>query len=336
MVNSRKSLAVVAVALALSAVGCSGGSKSSGGADMGAKFTIAYFPTQEQPSTAAVALKNFPALTGMTAVSVSSGPTALPLLARGTYAALVEVAESNPILAFSQKIPVKIVWNSFQDPTILVTRQKITQPQQLRGLRIAAPGASAGQIFLQQYLKTGGLTLNDIHFVNLQASSIVAAFETKAIDGAMIWPPFANALEAAGGQEVVDTPSNAMILFSTPFIKSHKDVVQGFICGMAKTDGQFVSEPATVYSAIAKVVGEAPAAAQKNLPASFIVPPSQELSQTQLGQTDPSKPGLLSTIEVVAQSLKTAGTVSQVPTFDELKSMVDPEFAQGVANGDCK
>lgn len=65
----------------------------------------------------------------------------------------------------------------------------ITSMEQLKGKKVGVPEGTSGDMILTLALKKAGMTKADIQVTPMDASTVVAAFSSKAIDGAGIWYP---------------------------------------------------------------------------------------------------------------------------------------------------
>jgi ABC-type nitrate/sulfonate/bicarbonate transport system substrate-binding protein len=88
------------------------------------------------------------------------------------------------------------------DPNAISVRQdlldsgKVKSAKDMKGLTIAV--TARGQftdLFIDEYLKTAGLTENDVRIINMPYPDMVAAFQGKSIDAATMLDPYLTAAE---------------------------------------------------------------------------------------------------------------------------------------------
>lgn len=108
----------------------------------------------------------------------------------------------------------------------------------LKGKKLAITGKNTStELMLTDLLKTYGLEESDVNVVVLPFSSMAAAFETGAIDGATVLEPFRSKILAAGTavqishfDNVLPTGSMVPVSYSAKFA-SQKSAAEGFMTG---------------------------------------------------------------------------------------------------------
>ncbi|MDE3077623.1 MAG: ABC transporter substrate-binding protein [Chloroflexota bacterium] len=145
----------------------------------------------------------------------------------------------------ARDIPLKIVADKGSTPnpqfdfTALMIRKdlidsgKVKDYKDLKGLSLAtSQRANSPEVALAAALGKGGLTLNDIHYVNMGFPDMVPAFANKSIDGAIVIEPFASRIAAAGtgvrwkgNVDLVGNQQIAVIVYSPGLLKK-PDVAQ--------------------------------------------------------------------------------------------------------------
>lgn len=100
---------------------------------------------------------------------------------------LIELAMS----AKSQGIDLKAVSLGHKDGNVIVVSDDIESVEDLKGTTFAIPSnQSSHNILLQEALKEGGLTTDDITIVQLSPSEMPSSLASKAIDGYCVAEPF--------------------------------------------------------------------------------------------------------------------------------------------------
>lgn len=75
---------------------------------------------------------------------------------------------------------------------------EITSAEDLEGLNVSVNARGATEYWLDQALRTGGLTIEDIELQTLGFGDVPAALESGALDGAMLGEPLVTAAEQEG------------------------------------------------------------------------------------------------------------------------------------------
>jgi len=109
----------------------------------------------------------------------------------------------------------------------------ITSPEALRGKTIAGPQGTILHELLVAYLATGGMTLNDVSFVNTTIPDAMSAMMGGSVDCALLAGAAAYNTQASGAHLVTngDGLVEASICCATTqkFYDEHKDVVDSFL-----------------------------------------------------------------------------------------------------------
>jgi NitT/TauT family transport system substrate-binding protein len=139
-----------------------------------------------------------------------SGAALVPALSTGQIDVAMTSAGAALYNAMAQGINAKIVagysvadpGRPGGDPNAISVRQdlldsgKVKGAKDLKGLTIAI--TARGQftdLFVNEYIKTAGLTENDVRIVNMPYPDMVAAFQGKSIDAAAMLDPYLVAAE---------------------------------------------------------------------------------------------------------------------------------------------
>jgi taurine transport system substrate-binding protein len=106
-------------------------------------------------------------------------------------------------VGIAQGVPMKIfaVENyAFASEGLVVTKQSgIKSLKDFKGKRVAAQRGTSGHYALILGLQSVGLTLEDVHFVNLDVNVLLPAFTNGDIDAAWYWEPWQGEMRDAGG-----------------------------------------------------------------------------------------------------------------------------------------
>jgi sulfonate transport system substrate-binding protein len=86
---------------------------------------------------------------------------------------------------------------------IVPTKSNIRSPRDLKGKKVAVVKGSYAHHLMVLVLQKGGLTTNDIEFINLTQADIATAIVNGNIDAAAVWEPLITKLESQGQVRVL-------------------------------------------------------------------------------------------------------------------------------------
>jgi taurine ABC transporter substrate-binding protein len=151
---------------------------------------------------------------------------------------IVDIGLGAAIVGKTQGIDLKLIAMALDvSPSNILVAQKdleVNSPADLRGKRIGSTKGSTPYYGLVSYLQSGGLTIEDVDFVNLAPPNIIPAFRTGEIDAAWTWSPWQNILLSLGGKKITD---NALVGADAPeywgvrgkFLNEQPNTVQRFL-----------------------------------------------------------------------------------------------------------
>lgn len=117
------------------------------------------------------------------------------------------LGDTPAIIGKSAGINTKIVGLTSSGPKSLAvvasTRTNIKSPKDLKGKKVAVVKGSYAHHLLVLVLQQGGLTLNDIQFINLSQADIATAIVKGDIDAAAVWEPLITKLEGQGAVRLI-------------------------------------------------------------------------------------------------------------------------------------
>jgi NitT/TauT family transport system substrate-binding protein len=82
-----------------------------------------------------------------------------------------------------------VAMNTLGTADRVIAQPGITSMEQLKGKKVGVPEGTSGDMILTLALQKAGMTKADIQVTPMDAATVVAAFSSKAIDGAGIWYP---------------------------------------------------------------------------------------------------------------------------------------------------
>lgn len=152
--------------------------------------------------------------------------------------------------AMARGLPLKVIapghaeGNPVATPLMISKKDcesgKITKIADLKGKKVAVNARGATEYWLDQALRTGGLTINDIDLQTLAFPNAVAALKSGAIAASMVGEPLATQAEQQGiavrlatDFPVQDVQPTA-IFANSDWVKDYPDQVQGFVTAYLK------------------------------------------------------------------------------------------------------
>lgn len=90
------------------------------------------------------------------------------------------------------------------DLSMIVTRDNIKSPQDMKGKKIGVLLGSTSEYFIEKYLAKGGMTVKDIDAVNLTPAEMITGLDRGDIAGFVLWQPFGwKAVETIKGVHIL-------------------------------------------------------------------------------------------------------------------------------------
>ena len=107
----------------------------------------------------------------------------------------------------------------------------------LKGLRVGSPTPGGANVStLNEALKKGGLTLNDVEAVFMGQLELALALENRALDAALVTEPNATlavddgkAVRFAGGDEIYPDQQLSVVVYSGEFIRKRPETAKRFM-----------------------------------------------------------------------------------------------------------
>lgn len=109
--------------------------------------------------------------------------------------------------AREQGLPLKIVmvFNHSVGADVVLVREGIRHPSELKGRRLAVEKTAVGALMLTKFLKSAGLEQDEITVVDVSPDRQWEAWQQGEIDAAVTYEPTASRLERQGGVRVFDS-----------------------------------------------------------------------------------------------------------------------------------
>lgn len=267
----------------------------------------------------------------ITQVTESSGGAALPLIESGQLAGQADIAPLPLVLALAHGVKLKAVWLPAYLQDLFVVRPSIHSLKDLEGKKVAAPAGAIDSFEMEHYLATHGVDTSKVEFVNLDPTSIVAAYKTGGIDGTEWGPPVSTDLLAAGARLVAKIAIPTYTVFSQSFIDDHASTVQKFVCGMAAAQDAFKSNPRPSWTAQSKTL-QLPVSQVASLLPTALVAPGNAANDPKWSMVGSQS---VNQIVVIGQGMAKANLVPTAPSAAQVAGLLDNTFAEGVTSGKC-
>lgn len=230
------------------------------------------------------------------------------------------------ISAIAKGVPLRIIdaQDRYTENAGLVARNStgITSVSGLKGKTVGIVVGSQSTFELSQYLKTAGLSLNDVNQVNMSPPQIQSAWATGQIDGGIVWSPVFNYMADHNGKVLMTdtklpptaTSYNVCVTNST-FAKSHSSEVTAFLKALDKGASFASANPTKAASYNASINGISVDLA-KTIDKGWVSPSlSQQLTSGWLGssQADVAHAGVTQSLRNNWTVLNNAGFITSAP-----------------------
>lgn len=167
---------------------------------------------------------------------LTSGSDQTAALASGDIQLLNAVGGSSVLLAAANDSDIVILSMYSRAPkafAIYSNDESIDSPEKLKGLTIAGPKGTNLHELLVAYLKTAGMTLDDVDYVDMDIPSASAALESKSIDAALLGGPAAYNCEKSGKHKITDgeglIAATICTAASRKFAESNPEIIETFL-----------------------------------------------------------------------------------------------------------
>ena len=145
-----------------------------------------------------------------------------------------------PVLSSVAKgVPVKVISSAQTEGSGIVVTQEsgINSAADLKGKSIATPGeASIQHVLLSAYLKTNGMSLDDVNESAMKVPSINDALKTGNLPAAITFQPYVSLGEAddsidefVDSSEIMPNHPCCVVVASNDFIKNHEDTAKDIV-----------------------------------------------------------------------------------------------------------
>jgi sulfonate transport system substrate-binding protein len=187
-----------------------------------------------------------------------AGPPMIEALSGGRLD-LTHTGDMPPVSGRAAGIDLKVIANAGLDPAhnaVLVgASSNIASPKDLKGKKIGVPVGSSGHHFLFLLLAKNGLKASDVQVVNLPATELSKALETKNIDAAAVWEPITSNIELSGVGRILADSTHVkravnVYLARNEFAKENPKLVEAFLRGTKRATDFYKKNPKAAQEAI--------------------------------------------------------------------------------------
>jgi len=153
------------------------------------------------------------------------------------------LGDTPAIIGKSVGIDTRLIAKTSQGPQTLAVvvgaDSPIKSPKDLKGKKVAVTKGSYGHHLLALVLQQGGLTFNDIEFINLPVAEIAPAIIAGTIDAGAVWEPVITKYETQKAIRVLADGTGIksgmlLIIATNDIIKAHPDQVQAVLRAYAR------------------------------------------------------------------------------------------------------
>jgi NitT/TauT family transport system substrate-binding protein len=335
-----KKSVVAAVALALSATGCGGGSGRAA-----ARLEIGYFQgAVARPEAVIAANEDLASAMGdpIELRPLDSGVAGMAQLRAGAFPVISGVGNPPFVGAFAAGTDVRAVFVESIEQAGLAVNDKIKSPGDLTKVGVLV--GSTLDFQLRGWLKTQNLT-GKVEVASFASEAAeVAAWKAGKIDSVFISQAYLLELKKRGARVIVTASEIAraghaavdLLAVSTSYAREHPDVVQRLVCQVAKAQTLVKGDQAERYiRPAARYLGAAPedaVAATKDYP---YIPEAEETSWLKGPDGTSGSGRLAQNFRLTAEFLVAQGRATSVPAAGEIAVHIDPSFWDKARSGGC-
>jgi len=131
------------------------------------------------------------------------------------------------------------ICDSSDHDLVVRTDRGLTQPQDLKGKRVAITRGSSGEFFLHSYLVFNRIPVRNIDLIYRTPSELVQVMADGTADAALSWPPWTTQMAQQLGPKVARWPSQSgqpyylVLLAKEGFLKRQPKKMEQFLAAIA-------------------------------------------------------------------------------------------------------
>lgn len=208
---------------------------------------------------------------------------------------------------------------------VLVAREEIGEPKDLRGRRIGVDSNGISARLLAAALRQGGLSVSDVSLVPSAPERGLELWESGEVDALVTFAPFHRQLAAHGARLLTDAarlrlPVHEVLLARSQALSCCAREIAALVDAMLRAQADLAWNPAPAARSLAPRYGLAPEQVEDALRA--LEPLDSTANRRLLGDAQ----GLLPSARLVAGDLESAGLIAGPIVVDGL---LDGRFASG-------
>lgn len=248
------------------------------------------------------------------------------------------IGSSPATIALALGLDVEMIWihEILGEIESLAVREGsgINSVKDLAGKRVATPVASTAHYSLLNGLTNAGVA-NDVQILDMQAPSIVAAWERGDIDATYIWQPALGEILANDGKIILSSADVAaqgavtsnVELVSKKFSKKYPDLVAGYIACIYEAGEIYRENPNKVAEIMAKKLEITPEEALVQMKGSMWPTFDLLLSDKYFG-TSQNKGALTRIMKETGDFLKEQNSIEESPSQEAFTNFINPEYME--------
>ncbi|MBE9178860.1 aliphatic sulfonate ABC transporter substrate-binding protein [Oculatella sp. LEGE 06141] len=213
----------------------------------------------------------------------------------------------------------------------ILAQGSISSIEDFKGKRIAVQRGGVGHFFLLQILAEVGMREQDVTIVDTTPEAGAAAFEAGNVEIAYSYPPYIDSALAVqkNGRIIYDSSKMPTAIadvyaFSTDFIQTHPEAVQGFVRSIFSALDFLQSNEGEALAIAAKRLEMTPQDLATQLEGVNL--PDLATNQEMLGNPE-SDLYLLKPLTALAEFLQDQ---NQIETLPDLSNLIDPQFVMAL------
>lgn len=248
-----------------------------------------------------------------------------------------EMGYTNAVVALSTGIPVEMIWiHEILGSNEALVAQKdsgIKTVEDLVGKKVATPFSSTSHYSLLKATQDAGIE-EDVQFLDMQTSDIVAAWERGDIDAAYTWEPTLSELKK-DGTVIIDSKELAdkgymtanIDLVHKDFAEKYPELVSDYTRALDEAVRFYNEDPEAAAKAAAKQLDITVDEAAMQMQASKWLTSEEQVSAPYLGTNE--KPGeFLQVFLDTALFLKEQNSIGEVPDKEAIDAFIETKYIE--------
>jgi ABC-type nitrate/sulfonate/bicarbonate transport system substrate-binding protein len=194
---------------------------------------------------------------------------------------------------------------------VVKSDSEVADINQLKGKKIGAVKGSGTYGTFLIYLKNHGLSENDFQVVNMKINDLPSAVQQGLVEAAVMWEPFVAIAEDQGSVKRIislkdASPSPNFLLASKSFTDKNPDAIVKFLASEIDAGNLITKDPAKAGEIAASQIGKRGVK---------VSPKALEVAFTRISVDRAVTDDLIEDLTPVAQALKDAGKIDEIPDF---------------------